>query len=533
MSKRSNVNIASVVLVVVLLTGVLYGCASGNGGDNAPAASGDSAAAPAPAAEGVSFPLKERIKVSGFVLNMLGKDGQPNGVYEEMMKRTNIEFTNMYTEGDDLNAKFSALVAANDVPDLSEVTSNADKIKEWGDQGLFLDLKPYLDNGSMPNYKKYLDKYDGWRAVTSPEGKIYQATIFIEFNGRPFVGLMIRKDIFSKYGQKTEGYETWDELFEAMEVIRDQTGKYVWDAYNAQIIGMLAPLFGANASVYFDGEKYAFGPYSPGFKLATQWYNRMLDAKLIGPDWNSRDVTTMLEAIGSGERFMLINHFNVADSYQPVQRQTNPEADFGAIAPPKIDGKYPAGAPQGSIVETNAGYAISAKTRYKEELVAFLDYWYSDEGIELSHYGREGIDFTKDADGGYTRSADLKTPVNPSGTRNMVDEGILIRWMQVRPLQPLMDSIFGEKVAEGEALYSDLNIIGPAQPYLELSADELSEANNLKAVLNTYVAEKFASYVNGQISFDKWEEDFIKGARDMGADALVTIYQTAYDRQQP
>jgi hypothetical protein len=115
----------------------------------------------------------------------------------------------------------------------------------------------------------------------------------------------------------------------------------------------------------------------------------------------------------------------------------------------------------------------------------------------------------------------------------MTDSGIMVRWMQYRTWDAQVGCTLGGAFLKGWTMYKDAGIASrpiPPTPYLKLTTDELTQANQIKTQLDTYVNENFAVYVNGQKSFDTWQSDFISGLNGMQLSQYLAIYNGAYAR---
>ena len=65
--------------------------------------------------------------------------------------------------------------------------------------------------------------------------------------------------------------------------------------------------------------------------------------------------------------------------------------------------------------------------------------------------------------------------------------------------------------------------------YVQLNAEETERYNELSGDLATYVSENHLAFITGAKSFDEFDS-FIAQCKNLGAEEIVSLYQTAWDR---
>ncbi|KRF03644.1 hypothetical protein ASG89_02460 [Paenibacillus sp. Soil766] len=106
-------------------------------------------------------------------LSLIQPDGgrvwrDDNPVTKEIEKKTRVKLNVNMLPNNDFNSKYNALAASGEIPDMSRLGSF--DYQKFVDQGLFLDVTPYLEQYA-PNLKKNL-KTELWE-LTKHKGKQY------------------------------------------------------------------------------------------------------------------------------------------------------------------------------------------------------------------------------------------------------------------------------------------------------------------------------------------------------------------------
>jgi len=177
------------------------------------------------------------------------------------------------------------------------------------------------------------------------------------------------------------------------------------------------------------------------------------------------------------------------------------------------------------------GAYVTTSCSEEEAIVAvkFLDYWFSEEGVEYVNFGEEGVGHTKDANGKPVYS-DLIMK-DPRGVRAGGNDYTA----SYNP--PVGLQIYDGVAQRYDQAFRDVTAIWNKdneadkylQPNLTYTSEEQKKHADLNAALNTYVAEMAMKFVVGEESLDKFDS-FIETLKTMGMEELLTIRNTAYQR---
>lgn len=263
--------------------------------------------------------------------------------------------------GEQYNQKLNTLMSAGESPD---IFFDGPPINLHAKNGYLMDLT------DQPALQEVSDKF---KAAYQYEGKtyVYAPDAWIG-------GVFYNKKLFEKAGVKVP--ETWDEFLEVCKKLK---------AAGIKPLAVSAAQGGLNNFVYwlhmidvltgnprFDLEidegkhTYAEGYTGP----ITNWYN-----DLVKPGY----ITQEMVGINDDQR---MNEFVTEKAAMTINgpwaingiREKNPNLDFDSFpfVGRKAEEKW-------SIGAINVGIAISSKTKNKDAALAFLNFFSSDEGLQL------------------------------------------------------------------------------------------------------------------------------------------------------
>ncbi|HPV59779.1 MAG TPA: extracellular solute-binding protein, partial [Rectinema sp.] len=267
----------------------------------------------------------------------------------------------------DQDVKILAAAAANQLPDLFMV--RRDPWQVLIKQGLVADVDDMYP--LMPH--RAVNWFDAEsRAYTTINGKSYG----LAFPGslQKNEGLVIRKDWLDKLGLKTP--TTLDEFFDVCYAFtyKDPDGNGKNDTYGfgafvelfdqEQYLGRrfdpIMGAFGVAGTWNMTKENFGLNVKKPEFYDAMQFVKKMVDAKVIDPDWPSLKKDDFRAAWKQGKFGIMREQFAAlaaAANYAPFDKNF-PNGEWAVIPPPK----GPKGKSSVGIYDTNYRiYAVSTK----------------------------------------------------------------------------------------------------------------------------------------------------------------------------
>jgi putative aldouronate transport system substrate-binding protein len=280
--------------------------------------------------------------------------------------------------------------ASGDLPDLilNMGVTNLDIMNYGAKNGLILAVDPYIDK-YMPNLSAILAKNPEYRKqITAPDGHIYGFGQISDPNDESRnAGYFINSKWLKELGM--EKPKTLDDFTAMLRAFKKKypnsvpfNGGYI--AYNPTL-----PIMGAygwvtldpkglspslrNGQVVFPfGDREVYGDY---LKTLNTYYKE----DLMSRDFYTLDTKKVSANVAGGN----------AGTFTSAPWSANPDVFMDWDTPEPLTSKFNSKklwpGRQGYV--NNSFWIVSAKTKYPELLAKWADFWYSEKGMALAHYG--------------------------------------------------------------------------------------------------------------------------------------------------
>ncbi|GIP33992.1 extracellular solute-binding protein [Paenibacillus sp. J2TS4] len=435
-------------------------------------------------------------------------------VWRWIEESTNIKVDVSIPTGDFIDT-LALNVASGDLQDLIYVPDSL--AGKYGADGILLDLSEHMDK--LPNVQKYLDENPQLKSrVTAPDGEIYHILI----NGAGITNYMImfyREDIFEKHNLTPP--TTWDELYEVSKQLKELYPSSYPFIYRHGLGNLqnFAPAFGTFPSYFPDPEtgEARYGPVEEEFKTMISYLHDFYREGLSPPDFLSMDAKAWTQAMVSNQSFITVQYIGQMEI-------VNNQLSEGRLVflPPPIgtgDNQY--------IADTNyerSGFAINSQSENLEEALKLLDFYYSEEGIDVLSWGKEGETYTiqngeRVFNPEFTEFTDLRRELGlmTQGTYGNYDTDALIS---------MIDESEQYAYEEAPKYAFPVQVVIP-----NLRPDEGERYNLLNDSINTHYEEAMARFIMGERSLDEWDA-YVEEAYNLGLEEMIELHQTAWDRRR-
>ncbi len=537
MNKRISMLLASTMALSMLAS-----CGSSDGGSSDSGVDANVASIPQEVSENpVSFPLDSAKEYTFHYHARNQYVFDPSWpVFQEMTSLTNISLVNTANPVATNSEEQIQLQAIDKFPsDLYGGNNTAPYYMLYGPQGAFYALDDYWEY--LPNFLSYLnDNPDVAATIVAEDGKIYHIPYIAE--GGVARTYHIRQDWLDNLGLETP--ETVEDLEAVLVAFRDDDPNgnglkdeipYFNDKWNEMI--RLVNLWDARCyatdtyaervCVDENGEMYhawTADEFKTGIENVSRWYDEGLIDQEVFTKGNSSRKEYIPGDIGG------MTHEWVASTSSYNDTVTIDGFNFVTFAPP-ITATGNQWEEHQRIKVKPDGWAISVNCDEPEELFAFMDYFYSEEGRILSNFGVEGVHYTME--NGKPIFTDLVLK-NDKAANSYLEEDVGAQlkhgYWQDYEYEWQWTNEIGQA---GVAMYTEADYAGNViiMPELNYTSSELATYEELITPINSYLDEIIMTWViEDWTKIDGQWDDHLARMDTLGVDELLANYQSAYDR---
>ncbi|AWP27719.1 extracellular solute-binding protein [Paenibacillus glucanolyticus] len=412
----------------------------------------------------------------------------------------------------------SLTIAGGDLPDLMYMPNYA-LANRYGSEGALANILDYVD--LMPNFKKWMEQYpEQTQMALAADGSMY---IFPNegFGQTNRMVWLYREDIFSKHGLKSPA--NYDELYDVLKQLKELYP----DSYPLSFRGgfqrllNMAVNFDTSNKLYynFESKEWKYGPIEDNFKLLVEYLNKFYKEGFIPPDFLTMDAKAWQDMMSTNRSFMSMDYIGRIDFFNVPLRADNPEFNLANMAPPagKLGGKQL----NPHLHYVQSGMTVASTSNQIEDVMRYMDFFYSEEGRIAASWGKEGVTFTtengkKKMLPEFVDVSDLrkKTGLATNGTYAWIDYDAHLS-LSSQELQ----------AAYGEAEKYD----SPMQPMPALTHEELETNTTISDSITKRMEQSIANFILGELSLDQWDQ-YVKQIEDLGLQQLIDIHTTAHQR---
>ena len=498
--------------------------------------------------------------ISGISALSSGYDDNP--VLKEMAENAGISIT-WETMSDSLSEQVNIRIAGNDLPDAFNAVgfSNYD-LTNYGQDGTFIDLTPYINEEYMPNLTKILDEHPDIRAaITMDDGCIYGLPAG-EQMGTAGVGKAEDYNIYT-IPQYSMINKTWlDELGLEVPTTLDE----LHDVLVAFKENDMATMYGNDAGqtipLSFGIDQWCWGQniYYAGFGF-TNWTNDVCADLLLQPDGTVNFVSDddnyraaleyfhdwFTEGLIDQEVFSQDDTQYMAKCSQGrvgvatwwyIEELMGDHADDYVFLPvlDGPDGTHNVTVRDGGGINSGS-LSITSACESPINLLKFYDQWYIPENTMQLQYGPIGTYFTGQDENGLWQSVTDEEAQAQFGK----SAGELKSEMEVAGPKLILSDYYAnvfEMEPRAQERLTDLydywmQFVDDTTTYpidCVFTSDELDTIDRYRVDFENFVAEQEAAWLrDGGITDETWAA-YKDNLNSYGMDKLLEVYQAAYDR---
>jgi len=412
-------------------------------------------------------------------------------------------------------------------------------IENYANNGMLLPISDY--EHLMPYFTAYIEKYDLRAEVDKlrlSNGKYY---ILPGYQREIQVQQWIyRQDVFED--NKLAMPKTYDELFDALVILKgiypDSTPITAsWGG--AHLFAMMGAGYGIPAGwsgtrfYSFDQDKWLFSPATENYREMYRFLNKCYTAGLLDPEVFSQDNDDFTEKIVNGRALVTVTWITSGFDHWNTQLEGNGIKGGNWVALPLMKSTIGIKALP-PIDKFRKGLVVSATAvdkPYFEELIKFLDWAvYSDEGMDLTTWGVEGLTYESTSSGNVFLS-DIQTAKNPQGTVEKLRIAGFDMMFNLNENEEFEDYKKPEDILSFLLASREAGETMDASPRLNLDSNEIEMISLIYESLLPYVDDASYKFIVGELSIDDDWEDYLVKIDEIGYAILEKIWNDAWERQ--
>lgn len=453
-----------------------------------------------------------------------------NTAYQEAMKRLGIQIEFIHPAVGQEQEEFNLLFLGDKLPDIIAYADHYTGGEFQGMRdGVFQDLTDLLPEYAPDYYKMLTEDEEFFRESSDSEGHIVSFNAYKPVGDPPFRRWILNQAVLDELG--CEIPKTIPE-FEAMfdRMLEKGITPYLLDStgYEVQLMGLYDIYMNTTTRFYQKDGVVKFAPledeYLDYLTLVNSWYQK----GYISKDFTSIKGTEADSMFDSGQVGTYLAP--IVASYNRGQAQGIDVV--GAPYPRLEEGQELHWDdcdiwPRMRYNETTA--VISKDCENVEAAMKFLNYGYTEEGIELYNWGVEGLNWDWQGDKRVYNDTMLN---NEFGT----EEASYIYKLHFAPKYTGPDTevhanlLKSEGALNSRLMWSDDDKVDSS---IQLPPFQLEEADqqvlaDVATPIYTYVDEMTLKFITGAESLDKFET-FRETIRSMGMEEVIALEQKGYD----
>ena len=552
------------LLALVLTVGLLSGCRHEEKPSTAPE-QGSSVSASADAVTEPDFSLDGKLNISWMMAtqNMLSCSETPVMKYLQEKFNVSLDMTELVPADHDVQLELN--ISSNKVKNIVTRISIG-LANEYGSYGAFVDFRPYIEAGYMPNVKAMIDKAlsenpNNKSLLYDEQGHLYRIPGYNE-NPMPIYNFSYNAEAFAKAGY--ENPKTWNDVYNALKTIK--AGRETFYPYKMRTLGndqlglQLTNFIISFTGGYANGQEFIgydpesdsflFAMDTKGYKEAIRFFNKMYSEGLIDPGFTTATVGNVHTAMKNGECVFTSDYMGGFTGVTGYEEYTGA---FVPLSLPQADGQELTHGFRIAQFDVAAGTSVNAEVEKDPVLLGrilqILDYMYSGEFIRLQWYhpdicegkypaGNSDIttyEYEKDSNGNIIYKSEIYKASSVSDVQNQY-----FNWGIDSNFYNLNDPICNAAVHPYDSYYAFRDRLLTEQemyvyvPLPLFTANEYKKINacesNLQTMFNLQMGGLIIQQFNSDEVFDEKWNQAVKAIREQGGDTLVNIYNTAYQR---
>ncbi|MFS0723849.1 extracellular solute-binding protein [Paenibacillus sp. 1P07SE] len=476
------------------------------------------------------FPIvPNKIEVSmAMVQNPNAPETEKLKFFQRMEQDTNIQFNINAIPTTALLEKKNLLLASGDYPDVffkMGITPEDEIV--YGQQGIFIPLEDLIAEYAPNLSRIFEERPEVKKSVTTPSGHIYALPGLLQTGSTAH--FYINKKWLDALG--LEEPTNTDEFYQVLKAFKEndpnQNGlqdEIPMSTVQITHLQQFLHNFGLFPGTYTQDGTVQYSFNDSKYKDFLLFFKKLYDENLLDNESFTQN-PQQIQAKGKAPDELLGVFFD-AGAFLTVGEDRH--FDYTTLLPFVTDDGQQIWT--GSTGVQRGTFVITDKSEHPEALIRWADHLYGEEGSKLAWAGREGEEYSMNADGTWDWI------LGEGQAQNAVRGYGAIQGVQHIPgVKPLAfwDKINNEYEASLTEIRGRINKFErEAYPLLYLTPDQQKTVNAINADIVAYVNQFMAESITGAVDIEQEWDEYVSTLDKMRLDEMISIYQQAYDDYQ-
>lgn len=281
--------------------------------------------------------------------------------------------------------------------------------------------------------------------------------------------------------------------------------------------------------------QYQYGALTDDYLPILEFWIKCWNEGIIDHNWASVDSNTWDTGVNNNKIFFWYDNAGFASNQTSALQKNDPSA-LMQIMPLMANSN---GERRGVVYpkhQYETYYALNASSTQKDKLLKFMDWCYSEEGMYICNYGKEGETFNKDSDGNVTIEPSIveKYRSSSSPLYNWMSDyglGLLSFSPLVRDNGELLTQLGQDNSQFMEILTADYEA-GYYQPEfvdVTLPSEVNRTIQSKKSDVDAKIFSEVRKFIEGTRPITEWNQ-FVVELKNLGAEEVVAAYNEALNK---
>ncbi len=434
---------------------------------------------------------------------------------------------------------FNLLLGKDELPDIIEYSwlGYAGGPEKAIKDGVIIALNDVIDQ-YCPNLKAYLEANPEIDKMVKTDDGTYYCFPFIRGGDKLLtsMGPMLRGDWLEELELEVPTtIEEWETVLTAFKEEKGATApfSYQWSSGGLTNNNPFAYAYGVTREFYLDDNgKVVYGAVQDGYKEYLMTMNKWMSEGLLDLDLLALTADQVAAKITNGTAGASFAYCGSGlGNWTQAGQATDPNYVLvPAPYPSLVAGEKPEMGQRDNNYLGTGSAAISTTCENVEIVARLLDYAYSEAGSTLYNFGTEGVSYTLvDGQPTYTDLL-LKNPDGLSAAQAIASYARACYNGPFVQAEEYAEQYYTtQEQKDAIVIWSDTNMAKHVLPPVTATPDESKETATYLADITTYRDQETIKFINGDRSFDEWD-DYVATIESMGLAKVLELKEAALAR---